>query len=294
MEENRAYKKNLSLVKNNFNSHALDYDDCAILQQAVGERLIERLDLIKKIPETVLDLGCGTGAQQKSLKRKYDKATIFAMDMAPGMVKKASAKKTRFFNRLWPVCGKAEQTPLKNESLNMVFSNLMLQWCNDLDVVMGEMSRVLRPEGLLIFSSFGPDTLKELRDSWAKVDDYIHVNAFIDMHDMGDAMVRAGFSNPVMEAETITLTYDDIFGLMKDLKMIGAQNTNQGRKRGLTSKGDLEGLVRAYEAYRHEGRLPATYEVVYGHAWRGQARNNSGGSGGEFNIPVSAITRTRK
>ena len=151
----------------------------------------------------------------------------------------------------------------------MVFSNLTLQWCNDLDHVFGEIRRILKPGGLFMFSTLGPDTLKELRESWRKVDQYNHVNAFMDMHDIGDALMRTNLADPVMDVEEITLTYADVFKLMKDLKTLGAHNVTKGRPRGLTGKHRLQSMVAHYEAFRKNGLLPATYEVVYGHAWSG-------------------------
>jgi malonyl-CoA O-methyltransferase len=122
-----------------------------------------------------------------------------------------------------------------------------------------------------MFSTLGPDTLIELRRSWSAVDGFNHVNAFVDMHDIGDALLRARLTDPVMDAERITLTYQDVFGLMRDLKTLGAHNVSHGRARGLTGKGRLGAMKAAYEGFRRDGVLPATYEVVYGHAWAPEA-----------------------
>jgi malonyl-CoA O-methyltransferase len=150
-----------------------------------------------------------------------------------------------------------------------VFSSLMLQWCHDLDAVFNRIRLVMRPGGLLLFSSLGPDTLAELRESWraAGDDEVVHVNSFYDMHDVGDALIRSGFADPVMEAETLTLTYEQVFDLMRELKRVGANNINGGRRRSLTGPARMQRVVAAYEQWRRDGRLPATYEVVYGHAW---------------------------
>jgi malonyl-CoA O-methyltransferase len=155
--------------------------------------------------------------------------------------------------------------------MDLVWSNLAIQWCNDLDQAFGEMARVLRPEGLLMFSTFGPDTLKELREASAADPSHVHVSRFIDMHDIGDALVRAGFSAPVMDVEHFVLTYDDVLGVMRDLKAIGARNAAQGRPRGLEGKGFLARLTERYERFREQGKLPATFEVVYGHAWKSES-----------------------
>jgi malonyl-CoA O-methyltransferase len=154
----------------------------------------------------------------------------------------------------------------------MVWSNLALQWVNDPPRTFAEMRRVLMPGGLLMFSTFGPDTLKELRQTFGTLDGHAHVNRFLDMHDIGDALMRAGFAAPVMDMEKVTLTYDDLAGLMRDLKALGAHNANQGRGRGLLGKSAWQRLQQQYEALRRDGKLPATYEVVYGHAWKGEKK----------------------
>jgi malonyl-CoA O-methyltransferase len=154
----------------------------------------------------------------------------------------------------------------------MAWSSLALQWVGDLQASFKEIRRVLKPGGLFIFASFGPDTLQELRAASSGVDGHHHVNRFIDMHDVGDALVHAGFSNPVMEMEQITLTYDDLPALLRDLKAIGAHTVLEGRREGLMGKSAWQQLRRNYDKYRQDDRLPATYEVVYGHAWSERAQ----------------------
>jgi malonyl-CoA O-methyltransferase len=164
------------------------------------------------------------------------------------------------------VCADVERLPLADASVDLVFSNLTLQWCN-LDAAFAEFRRVLRPDGLLLFTSMGPDTLKELRASWAAADGEVHVNSFMDMHDVGDALVRARLADPVMDVEHLTVTYGEVERLLRDLKAIGAHNVNAGRPRGLMGRQRYAAMRSAYERYRRDGVLPATYEVVYGHAW---------------------------
>jgi malonyl-CoA O-methyltransferase len=172
-----------------------------------------------------------------------------------------------FFSRERYVCGDAESLPLVRDSVDMIFSNLTLQWCNDLDQVFREFRHVLKVNGLLMFSTLGPDTLKELRLSWAEVDEKPHVHAFIDRHDIADALIRAGFESPLLDVEHFILIYKDGYALMRDLKSLGASNRSLARRRGLTGRGSLAKLIEAYERYRRDGVLPATHEVVYGHAW---------------------------
>jgi malonyl-CoA O-methyltransferase len=176
-----------------------------------------------------------------------------------------------------PVCGDIEQLPLRAAAVSMLWSNLALQWVNDLQRAFTEFKRVLAPGGLLMFSTFGPDTLKELRAAYQGIDRYTHVHRFTDMHDLGDFLVHAGFADPVMDMEYITMTYADVRGLMRDLKAIGAHNVTAGRRPGMTARAMLSRVERNYEASRRDGRLPATFEVVYGHAWVSPPRVTSGG-----------------
>jgi malonyl-CoA O-methyltransferase len=179
--------------------------------------------------------------------------------------------------------------PFPDASVDVAVSNLMLQWCDDLDVAFAEIRRVLKPDGFFSFTTFGPDTLRELRAAWATVDDYTHVNTFIDMHDIGDALGRAGLTEPVLDVERVTLTYSDVLALMRDLKVIGAHNVTAGRLRGLTGRSRLRAMEAAYESQRRDGRIPATYEVVYGAAWGAAGRRGATLIDGEVRIPPSAI-----
>jgi len=253
-------------ARRSFESAAAAYDQAAALQQEVGQRLTQRLDLVKMQPDRILDLGSGTGHCIPDLFARYKKAQVVALDIALPMLEHAR-KRGRWLRRPRCICADAERLPFADSRFDLVFSNLMLQWCVELEAVFAELQRVLRPGGLLLFTSFGPDTLSELRGSWQQVDGYSHVNAFPDMHDVGDALVRARFADPVMDVERITVTYPDVWKLMRELKQIGAHNVTAGRPRGLTGKARMQRLVGAYEQYRSQGVLPASYEIVNGHAW---------------------------
>jgi malonyl-CoA O-methyltransferase len=277
-------------VRRSFGRAAHDYDAAAVLQAKVRKELLERLDLVRIEPAVVLDLGAGTGHGTIELKRRYRSSQVVALDLAEGMLREAARRQT-LLRRFRRVCADAAALPLRDGSVDLAFSNLMLQWCDDPDRVFAECRRVLRPNGLLTFATFGPDTLVELRRAWSAADGRTHVNRFIDMHDLGDALVRGGFAEPVMDVERYTLTYADVRDLMRDLKAIGAHNANAGRPRGLTGKGALGRMVEAYEGYRHDGRLPATYEVVFGHAWvpAGQPRERK--TPAEVAVPIGRIGR---
>lgn len=258
-----------------FERAASSYDQAAVLQREISNRMLSRLEYIKYRPEVILDAGSGTGYGSQQLARRYPSSQLIAVDIACAMLQQARPN-TAWWQRILSlqqqhshyVCADIEQFPIKNDSVGLIWSNLALQWCNDLNRTFAEMHRILRADGLLMFSTFGPDTLKELRQSFAKSDSHQHVNRFADMHDIGDLLVNNRFSTPVMDMEYITLTYDDVIGVMRDLKAIGAHNVIQGRQEGLMGKKHWQQAIDAYETLRHDGKLPATFEVVYGHAWK--------------------------
>jgi malonyl-CoA O-methyltransferase len=279
-------------VRRSFERASRGYDRAAVLQADVRRRLLARLAYVKLEPQVIVDAGCGTGHARRELKRLHPRARVIALDIAPGMLH-AAARQRGWLRRFERVCADAQRLPLADASVDLLYSNLMLQWCDDLDALFAEFRRVLKPRGLLTFSTFGPDTLKELRTAWASVDGHTHVHRFIDMHDIGDALVRAGLSEPVLDVEPFTLTYDDVLALMRDLKAIGAHNAAAGRAPGLTGRGRLSAMSAAYERYRNAGRLPATYEVVYGQAW-GRAPAVASAAPGEVRIAADSIGRRSK
>lgn len=284
------YRYDRRAMRRDFNSAATTYDDVAVLQRTVAERLDERLDLIRLQPQRILDLGSGSGAGAKLLTRRYRKPELLQVDLAHAMLQQARRHAPRWFSRQHFIQADAHALPLAADSVDMVFSNLMLQWVEQPDAVFAELRRCLRVGGLLIFSSFGPDTLCELRASWAAVDDSPHVHRFIDLHDLGDALVRAGFEHPVMEMEKLRLTYPDCHALMREMQRLGAQNALTGRRRSLTGRQRLTAMIAEYEKFREAGRLPATFEVVYGHAWTTVAAPVTG----EVRIPLAQLRRSGK
>ncbi len=274
-----------------FGRAADTYDAAAILQKQVREEMLNRLDLVKINPQVILDAGCGTGAASHALQKRFAKSQVVSLDFALPMLQKTrstsyqvgmlSQLKSMFgVTNQSLLCADIESLPLANASIGFVWSNLAIQWCNDLDAVLQEFHRVLQPEGLLMFSTFGPNTLRELRiattQQSADKGGFTSVSRFIDMHDIGDALVRAGFSAPVLDVERFTLTYDNVKSVMRDLKSIGAHNATDGRARGLLGRGFLKSLEANYEQFRTNGKLPATFEVVYGHAWRGKDKPADG------------------
>ncbi|MEA1051791.1 malonyl-ACP O-methyltransferase BioC [Lamprobacter modestohalophilus] len=277
-----------------FERAAASYDEAAVLQREIGTRMFERLDYVRLKPQTVLDLGCGTGQGIDALAKRWRKAKIIALDLAESMLQRARRRGT-WLNRPRLLCADLEALPLADDSVDLVISNASLQWAGDLPRAFAELRRVLRPEGLLMFTTFGPDTLIELRRAWAEADGgaHAHVSPFLDMHDIGDALMRAGFADPVMDAERITMTYENVHGLMRDLKAIGGRNALHERPRAMTGRQRLSALEQAYEHERRDGRLPSTWEVVYGQAWMpaGTKAPAQQQTADGVAIPLSAIPR---
>lgn len=278
-------------LRSRFDAAARHYDEVAVLQRTVAGRLDERLELFDLQPARVLDAGSGTGFGTALLKKRYRASHLYALDLAHGMLRQARHRRLRLFSRESHVCADMGALPFPPASFDLVFCSLALQWCSELDGVLAALRQVLRPRGLLLFATLGPDTLKELRASFAAVDDHVHVHAFMDMHDVGDALVRAGLSSPVMDVEHLSLQYSSLPALLKDLKTLGATNAAAGRARGLMSPRRLRALEAAYEAHRSGDTLPATYEVVYGHAFAPErdTRPQDGSTVARF--PLSQLRR---
>lgn len=268
------------LMRRAFDRAAKTYDQAAVLQKEVGRRMLERLDLMKHTPMRILDAGCGTGTQTRALAQRYPHAEVLGLDLAPRMVATAQSQRSWWQRTLAPwtrntpryIAGDLESLPLASSSVNLLWSNFALQWSNDVGAAFKELYRVLAPNGLLMFSSLGPDTLRELRHAFAGLDGHTHVNRFVDMHDLGDLLSYAGFSAPVVDMEFFTLTYTDLNDLLAEIKALGAHNVSHGRQRGLMGKQRWQSMRQNYEKLRIDGRLPATYEVIYGHAWVGEKK----------------------
>ena len=294
-EPSRLDRRSVRLA---FERAAATYDNAAVLQREVGQRLAERLGVIRLQPAVVLDAGCGTGDAMGELRTRYPEALLIGLDLALNMTVAARARLTQtsvegsLLRRVWAlralraparaersqlICGDVGQLPLAPDAVDMVWSNLCLQWVDDLPRVFAEFRRVLKVDGLLSFTTFGPDTLKELRAAFAAVDGGIHINRFVDMHDVGDMLIHAGFGDPVIDMEVITVTYTDPLALMRELKAIGAHNANADRRRGLTGRQGWQRMLAALDTFRRDGRIPATYEIVYGHAWKPKPRISADG-----------------
>lgn len=258
------------------------YDSGDFFAREIDRRMLERLDYVRLTPTRILDLGCSRGASFAALSARYPAAQLCGVDLSATMLRAGQPGRAawqRWLGLGKPVVGRlqadAEQLPLAARSHSLVWSNLLLHWLDNPLPALAEAHRVLEVGGLLMFSTLGPDTLKELRSAFA--DGYAHTQRFTDMHDLGDMLVECGFSDPVMDMETITLTYDDLDRLFADLRAAGSSCAMKARRHGLTGRGRLAGVRAAYEALRDRGRLPATFEVIYGHAWKPAARQLADG-----------------
>lgn len=283
-------------IRSSFDRAASSYDRHAVLQREIESRLLERIEFQRQEPATILDLGCGTGSASRVLAGQFPGASVIALDWAPAMLRKAGAGNHPSAAGLSRLCADMHAVPLAARSVDLVFSNLALQWSYDVPAVFREFRRIMRAEAMLVFTCFGPDTLQELKQAWRSVDDRPHVNDYPDMHDIGDELLAAGFREPVMDAERLTLEYPDVISLMRELKGIGAHNVASKRFHGLTGKTRLNRMLQAYEAFRRGDRYPASFEIIYGTAFAprdGQPVKTAEGDVATFSIDALR-TRSRK
>lgn len=270
-------------VGRRFAKLAARYGEGDFFAREVDRRMQERLDYVTLQPERILDLGCSRGASFPALATRYPAAQLIGLDIVPAML--VSEREQRAGWQRWLGLGKqsgplrlaadAAKLPLKSRSTALVWSNLLLHWLEDPLPVFAEAHRVLEVGGLLMFSTLGPDSLKELRMAFS--DGYAHTQRFIDMHDLGDMLIGCGFADPVMDMEVITLTYDDIDALFAELRAAGPGCAMTARRHGLTGRGTLDAARQAYENMRRDGKLSATFEVVYGHAWKVAPKQSADG-----------------
>lgn len=285
-----------------FDRASASYDAAAVLQREVCTEVLERVGHFGLQPRVILDAGAGTGQGAHGLAQRFPSALVLAVDLAPGMLVEAGRRMGwrdrflggRFGHPFARVVGDVCRLPLADASVDLVFSSLMLQWCDDLDAALRELRRVMRPGALLAFSSLGPDTLRELREAWAAADGGEHVNPFVDVHDVGSAMARAGFVEPVLDVDRLVRDYPDAASLMREIRQIGARNSLAGRARGLTGRRRLEAMQRAYEARRTPTGLPATWEIVHAAGFAPEGRAGAGAGAGETVVPLTRLTRRRQ
>lgn len=274
MTDRNSFALDKQTVRKHFDKAARNGDQAPVLAREIAKRMDERLDYIRVTPERWLDAGCGFGADLERLQQRYPDAQGLALDFSwPTLI--AKRPRTSLLERLFArrpkgpasICADASALPLASRSISLLWSNLMLNWLSDPLPALTEAHRVLAEDGLLMFSTLGPDTLKELRTA---LPDHAgeRVHRFIDMHDLGDALIKAGFADPVMDMEMLTLTYASLDALIADLRLSGCTNAAIGRPRGLSGRKQWQQAKDAMERFRQDGRLTITIEVVQGHAWK--------------------------
>jgi malonyl-CoA O-methyltransferase len=259
------------VARRRFDRAASTYAAASRLEAEVGMRMLERLEYLKIAPRTILDAGSGPSREAKNLARRYAKSDLVALDFSLAMLKAGDARLGLFKKKLL-VCGDLARLPLRAAAVDFIWCNMALHWTGDPLAAIKEFGRVLSPGGLLMFSTLGPDTLKELRVAAGAA----RVHRFVDMHDLGDMLVEAGFAAPVMDMELLRLNYADARVLLADLRSGGQTNARPDRPRGLARK-DFGRQLHA--ALRVDARVAfaATYEVVYGHGWKGTPRKLADG-----------------
>ena len=286
-----SHELDKATIRKAFARAAATYDSAAVFQREIAARSLDHLNPIRIDPALALDLGCGTGHALDGLSRRFPRASICAVDQALPMLLAARRRRRFITKRLRYICADADALPLPDASVDLIFSNLMLQWSPDLENTFRESRRVLRAGGLLMFSTLGPDTLSELRSAWRAVDDRQRVHRFLDMHAVGDGLVAAGFAAPVLEAERWSVTYHRFGDLLRDLKALGATNASRSRSRGMLGRNKLAALEAAYRGQQADNvALTATYEVIFGHGWVDQDRNSNRIADGSIGFPLSRLT----
>ncbi len=270
-------------VRRTFDRLAGLYDGYAALEQEVASRLLDRLEFHRLTPQRIVDLGCGTGQASAGLKKRFRKAQVIGLDSSHAMLVQLR-RRSGVLRRLSAVCADMSALPLADQSSELLFSNLAMQWCPDPVSLFAEFRRVLTPGGMLLFSSFGPASLRELRAVWAEADGTAQTMEFVDILQVGDALMAAGFQEPVIDADRITVSYPDIDSLVRELEATGTSGFLQGRSSLAEAKDYLE---KAYEPFRVEGRYPVTYEIIYGTAFgppEGQPRKTPQGDVVTFSV----------
>lgn len=275
-------------MQRRFNRAAQSFDSVDFVHRATADGLIERLQPMVVDVKRILDLGAATGAASRQLCKRFKRSRVIVFDASREMLRVAERKRS-WFSRASPLQGDAMALPLRTGTVDLIYSNLLLPWIDDLQALFAEVGRVLKKGGLFAFSTLGPDSLSELREAWSSVDNGQHVNMFADMHDIGDGLVRAGLADPVLDTDFLNVSYRDTKSLFRDLTQLGARNSLAGRARSLTGKQRFQAMEGRLNERFKDGLLELRLEVVYGHAWGGGPPQ----PGGEYRFDAADIGRRR-
>ncbi len=254
-------------IRNAFNVHAHDYKRAAFVQHEIGLRLLARLDYMLLDPRYILDLGCGPGIFSQSLKQRYPNAQIIGLDFALEML--SVAKESSGASEQLLVNADMHALPIADMQFDLIFANQALHWTSSWDFLLRELYRVLAPGGCLMFTTLGPDTFMELRYAFSLADQHAHVNDFMDLHNIGDALLAQGYTDPVVDMEMLTVHYPTLSQLLHSLKDQGVRHINRKRNPGLTGRNAWQRFSTAMNTLQTaDAQYPLSYEVVYGHAWK--------------------------
>lgn len=279
-----------NIIRRAFEKAAPSYRQAAYFQKEVGNRLFDRLDYLKINPKVIVDLGCGSADFPQKLRRYYKKSIVMAVDFSINSLAMAR-KKWTWSSQPKYVCSQVASLPLASQSVDLIFSNQLLHWAPSLDGLFSEINRVLKPNGVFLFTTLGPDTFRELRQSWAQIDPFQHTMDFLDMHDVGDKLLQNGLSAPVIDMEHLTVKYPNVRALCQELKAQGVANVHQQRRRSLVTPAIWRRFEQAYtDLYlTSEAKYPLTYEVIYGQAWGKNIVKNLKAQ--ETTFPVKSLGR---
>lgn len=281
---------NLRDIRRRFEKAAASFDSADFVHAVTREGLFARLSPLVIDATRVLDLGSATGSAGAQLRKRFGGAHIVSLDISHNMLSNSRRKRSRFsFSRTSFVQANASDLPFGDHGIDVVFSNLLLPFIDKPELVFAEVARVLRKGGLFAFATLGPDSLLEISRAWSHVDDHAHVNRFLDMHDVGDALLRSGLRDPVLDVDRLSVQYSDATRLFADLTRVGARNVLQQRNRSLVGKRRFNKMLDALAAAPGDGTIKLDLELVYGHCWGGGARMDPA----NYAVDASRIPRRR-
>lgn len=278
-----------SAVRARFNRVASCYESASFIEERLAADLLNRLNFMSLAPKTILDLGTGTGRCARAMAQRYPEANIVGVDFASAMIEQAQHEHNSG-NIIYSLAD-AHVLPFAPDSFDLVISNALFPFIADIDTVFQQVQKILTKRGCFIFTTFGPDTLYELRHTWSMISDAPHVLPFMDMHDVGDALIASGLVEPLLDRDTLTVTYQDVSKMFLELKNAGLTNCLTDREKGLLGKNTYKKLLTTYPFDTSKNCYPVTLEVIYGLAWQSEQLIQQTVHGNEIHIPVSSLRK---